>query len=177
MERKIKSDLIYNGKIIKVLKDEVFVEKGDGIKSIREVVEHHGGAVGLVVTRNRKIKFVRQYRYAIKDYLLELPAGKLEVGEDPKDTIYRELQEEVGVKAKKIEEVGRCYVSPGYCTEMIYMYYVDDYENTDTNFDECEELDLIELDVHEAYKLAETGKILDAKTLCLMMLVKDRIFK
>ena len=176
MERKINSELIYDGKIIKVLKDEVLVEKGEGIKSMREVVEHHGGAVGLVLTKDKKIKFVKQYRYAIKDYLLELPAGKLETGEDPKEAIYRELQEEVGAKANEIIEVGSCYVSPGYCTEMIYMYYVDDYEMTETNFDECENLDLVELDVIEAYKLAETGKIIDAKTLCLMMLVKDRVF-
>ena len=176
MERKLNSKLIYNGKIIKVHKDEVLVEKGEGIKSMREVVEHHGGAVGLVLTKDKKIKFVKQYRYAIKDYLLELPAGKLEIGEDPKDAIYRELQEEVGVKANKIDFIGSCYVSPGYCTEMIYMYYVDDYEETNTNFDECEDLDLIELDIDEAYKLAESGNIIDGKTLCLMMMVKERAF-
>ena len=177
MERKINSELIYDGKIIKVLKDEVFVEKGEGIKSMREVVKHNGGAVGLVLTKDNKIKFVKQYRYAIGDYLLELPAGKLEIGENPKDAIYRELQEEVGVKANKIETIASTYVSPGYCTEMIHMYYVEDYEETETNFDECEDLDLIELDVNEAYKLAEEGKILDAKTLCLMMMVKDKVFK
>ena len=176
MERKISSELIYDGRIIKVKKDEVFVEKGEGIKSMREVVEHYGGAVGFVLTKDKKIKFVRQYRYAIQDFLLELPAGKLEANEDPKDTIYRELQEEVGVKAKKIEFVGSCYVSPGYCTEMIYMYYVDEYEETETNFDECENLDSVELDVIEAYDLAENGKIIDGKTLCLMMMVKDKVF-
>lgn len=176
MEKKINSELIYDGKIIKVLKDDVIVEKGKGIKSVREVVEHHGGVVGLVLTNDKKIKFVKQYRYAIKDYLLELPAGKLEIGEEPKDAIYRELQEEVGVKANKIDFVGSCYVSPGYCTEMIYMYYVDDYDETDTNFDECEDLDLVELEISEAYELAETGKIIDGKTLCLMMMVKDRVF-
>ncbi len=177
MERKLKSEVIYDGKIIKVLKDDVLVEKGEGIKSMREVVLHHGGAVGLVKTKENKVLFVRQFRYAIGDYLLELPAGKLEKGEDPKDTIYRELQEEVGVKANHIDFVGKCYVSPGYCTEMIYMYYVDDYEMTETNFDECENLDMIELDIKEAYELAESGKIIDGKTLCLMMMVKDKLFK
>ena len=176
MERKLNSKVIYDGKIIKVLKDDVLVEKGAGIQSVREIVVHNGGAVGLVKTKDNKIIFVKQYRYAASDYLLELPAGKLEIGEDPKETIYRELQEEVGVKANKIDFVGYCYVSPGYCTEKIYMYYVDDYENTNTNFDECEDLDIIEYDFESAYKLIETGKIVDAKTICLMLMVKDKIF-
>ena len=97
MEKTIKSEIIYKGKIITVLKDDVLLDKDGGKNAIREVVLHNGGACGLVLTKDNKIRFVRQYRYAIKDYLIELPAGKIDLNEHPDQTIIRELEEEMGI--------------------------------------------------------------------------------
>ena len=177
MEKTINSNLIYKGKVITVYKDDVLVEKNGGIKSIREVVHHNGGVVGLVKTKNRKVKFVSQYRYVLKENIVELPAGKIEIGEDPKETIYRELIEEVGVKANNIEYVGKMFVSPGYCDEAIYMYYVDDYEDAEQSFDEDENLDVFEVEVEEAFKMIENGKLIDAKTVCLLLMKKEELLK
>jgi len=177
MEKTINSSLIYKGKVITIYKDDVLVEKNGGINSIREVVHHNGGVVGLVKTKDRKIKFVRQYRYVLKEKIIELPAGKIEIDEDPDVTIYRELIEEVGVKSNKMEYLGKMYVSPGYCDEAIHMYYVDDYEDAEQDFDEDEDLDVVEIDVEEAFEMIKQGKIVDAKTVCLLLLKKEELLK
>ena len=123
MEKTVKSNLIYKGKIITVLKDDISFEKKDGteVNAIREVVLHNGGACALVRTKENKIMFVKQYRYSIKDYLYELPAGKIDPNEDPDTTIIRELEEEVGIIAKSIERLGRIVLSPGFSNEFIYL--------------------------------------------------------
>ena len=177
MEKTIKSNVIYKGKIITVYKDDVYVDKNGGINTIREVVHHNGGVVGLVKTKDNKIKFVSQFRYPLKKEIIELPAGKIEIGEDPLETIHRELQEEVGVYANKIEFVGKMYVSPGYCDEAIHMYYVDDYNETEKCFDEDEQLNIFEVDINKAYEMIDKGEIIDAKTFCLLMMKKEAILK
>ncbi len=178
MEKTINSSIIYKGKIITVYKDDVLVEKNGGVvKSIREVVKHHGGAVGLVKTKDNKVLFVSQFRYPFKEKIIELPAGKVEENENSLETIYRELMEEVGVKANKIEYVGKILVSPGYCDEAVYMYYVDDYVETIQNFDVDENLEVLAIDIPKVFEMVDNGEIIDGKTLCLLLKKKDELLK
>ena len=164
----------YQGRIINMRYDEVIIE---GHETSREIVEHPGGAAALAVMNN-KIYFVRQYRHPYYEDVLEVPAGKLEVGEKPIVTIKRELSEEVGIINAKIEESGVLYPSPGYSNEVIHLFYTDDFTVSDnTNCDEDEFLDLVVLDIHEAYQLLDEGKIVDAKTLVLLHKYRNRIFK
>lgn len=172
-ENLVKRDIIYNGKIINVYNDVVSIENKN-ITSYREIVEHNGGVCAVIKTKDNKIKFVRQYRYAFGEFLLELPAGKIEKGEDPDLAIAREVEEEVGVSANKIIKVGRMYPSPGYCTEIIYLYYVDDYDDCEKHFDIDEDLDLFEYTYQEALELIENGKIVDAKTICLLLRLRNK---
>ncbi|MDD3171669.1 MAG: NUDIX hydrolase [Bacilli bacterium] len=166
LEKKLRSKLIYQGKIIRVRSDDVILE--NGVKTIREVVDHRGGACALVKTKNKEILFVKQFRYALGTDVLELPAGKIEANEDPLTTITRELMEEVGIKATKIESMGYILPTPGYSSEKIYLFYVEEYEECPSHFDEDESLEVISLSISEAYQMMEQSQIIDAKTLCLL---------
>lgn len=175
-EKLVKRDEIYNGKIIKVYNDVVSFE-GIDKTAYREVVSHNGGVCAVVRTKDNKIKFVRQFRYPFLDELIELPAGKIDEGETADDAIYREIVEEVGVKSKNIQKIGVMYPSPGYCNEIIHLYYVDEYELSETNFDEFEFLDIEEYSYFEALEMIEKGIIVDAKTICLLLRVREKFMK
>ena len=115
-EKTLNEKLIFEGKIITVHVDDV--ELPDGSKSIREIVEHSGGVCVAALTEDKKLKFVRQFRYPYKKELLELPAGKLEKGEDPMAAGIRELEEECGVVAEKVISMGQIYPTVAYCSEL-----------------------------------------------------------
>lgn len=172
-ENLLKREVIYKGKIINVYNDTITFA-GLEKQSNREIVEHNGGVCAVVKTKNNKIKFVKQFRYAVNEDLLELPAGKIEKGEDPDYTIAREIEEEVGISANKIIKIGKIYPTPGYCTEVLHLYYVDDYEECETRFDENEYLDEFEYTYQEAIEMIENGTIVDAKTICLLLRVREK---
>ena len=166
-ETKISSVEIYNGKVIKLRKDLVKIENSD-VEAYREIITHNGGCCALIKTKEGKIKFVKQFRYAYNEFTLELPAGKCEVGEKPIETITREVEEEAGIIPNNIIELGMMYPSPGYTNEIIHLYYIDDYKNSKAHFDEDEDLDLLEFTLDEALEMIENGRILDAKTIILI---------
>lgn len=174
-ERLLNKNYIYKGKIINLRRDDVYFENGN--KSVREIVEHRGGVCCLPLTKDKKIVFVKQYRYAYEKEILELPAGKLEIGENPDDAIERELKEEVGCFNSKIEFIQDMYPSPGYTNEIIRLYYTENFE---TNFvqslDEDEFVDIEMIDYKKAYEMFDNGEIEDSKTLCLLARCRDRIF-
>ena len=118
-ETTLTSKEIFNGHVIRVTYDTVKLENGD--TSFREVVHHHGGACVLAVTPDDKVYMVRQYRYALGEEIWELPAGKLEAGEDPFEAAKRELAEECGVTAGRYTDLGVIYPTVGYDSEKIYM--------------------------------------------------------
>lgn len=168
----VKRDVIYNGKIINVYNDLIKIE-GTEITSNREIVNHNGGVCAVVKTKEGKIKFVRQFRYAFNEFTIEVPAGKIERGEGPDYTILRELEEEVGVKAKSIKKIGILYPSPGFSQEVLHLYYTDDYDEVKSHFDYDEDLDSFELTYSEALKKIEDGEIVDAKTVAIILRVRD----
>ena len=166
-ETKIETKEIYNGKVVKLRVDKIAIEGKDDI-SYREVIHHNGGCSALIKTKDDKIIFVHQFRYAYNDFTLELPAGKCEIGEKPIETIAREVSEEVGIIPLHIEEMGYMYPSPGYTDEVIHLFYIDEYQECSTHFDDDEDLDRYEYNYDEVMEMINNGKIVDAKTLILI---------
>ncbi|MCC8022282.1 MAG: NUDIX hydrolase [Clostridiales bacterium] len=119
-EKTLEEQTVFQGKIFRVKRDKVLLPNGH--QSVREVVEHPGGVMVAPLTRDDTLLFVRQYRYAFRDVILELPAGKLEPGENPYDAGLRELREEVGARAEKVVTLGCIYPTVGYCSEVIHLY-------------------------------------------------------
>lgn len=168
MEKKISSKLIFDGKIIKVYKDKV--ECPNGNIASREVVRHHGG-VGILAVINHQILLVKQYRYPNAIDTLEIPAGKLEQNEDTAICALRELEEETNYSAKTLTLISKFLPTPGYCDEMLYIYEAQDiYEvSNPLACDEDEFIEVIKMDIDEAYQKVITHQIIDAKTVIAIM--------
>jgi len=172
METKINSQLIYDGAIIKVYQDQVVVEENN-LTTIREVVRHHGG-VGIIAIHESKIVLVKQFRYSINQYTIEIPAGKIEINEQPLLCASREIEEETGYRAKELTSILKIIPTPGYCDEEIHLFYTNDIIKVvnprDADIDEF--IDVVEMDIDEAYQLVREGKIIDAKTIIAIMYAK-----
>ncbi len=166
-ERKINSETIYDGKVVKLVKDEVLCPNGN--KSYREIVRHNGGAGVLCITPDNKVLLIKQFRYAYDEMLYEIPAGKLEAGEDPKLAAIRELEEETGMKASNVELLTEMYPTCGYSAERIYIYLALDCIKTQTNLDEDEFIIEEYIDFDKALDMVNDGTIKDAKTICALM--------
>lgn len=161
-EKTLGEERIFDGKIIGVRRDRV--ELPDGSTSFREVVEHPGGVAILPLEADGSILMVRQYRYPAERVLLEIPAGKLERGENPLDCGIRELREEVGRLAGSIESLGHHFASPGYLTETIHLYLATDLTATSQQLDEGEFLTVERIPFEEAVRMVMDGRIEDGKT-------------
>ncbi len=161
-EKTLSSERIYEGKIINLRKDKVTVVHGT---SYREIVEHNGGAVLLTVTDEGKMIMIRQYRKAAGKVMFEVPAGKIDPGEDPLVTAGRELKEETGYTAGSIKYLCRFYPSVGFSEECLYLYLCTDLKAGETDFDENEAIDMEEWDIADLHAMVRRGEIDDAKTL------------
>lgn len=168
-EKTLNSQIIYDGRVVKVFKDSV--ELSTGQKSFREVVKHSGGVVILAVKED-KILLVKQFRYPLREVMFELPAGKLEAGEDPFEAAKRELEEETGYCANKWTNLGYVYTSPGYSNEKLYLYKAEDLEFTHCHPDEGEIIQAFEYKYDEVLKMIDNGEVNDAKTLCAILRAK-----
>ncbi len=166
MEKTVKKNTIYSGKVVNLRCDEVLLENGKPGK--REIVEHPGGAA-ILCEKEGKIVLVRQYRYAYGEELLEIPAGKLNRGEEPLSAAMREFEEETGLVAGKMTLLFRLYPSPGYTNEIIYIYLAEEVREGKQHLDEDEFLSVVLLPLKEAKKLCEEGKITDSKTLTAIL--------
>ena len=157
---------VYKGKIIEVFVDTL---KIGGRSAIREVVRHPQGVVILAVLEDGRIPFVRQHRYPIGQPLLELPAGKVDPGEDPASSARRELEKETGYRPSSLEHVLSFYPTPGFCDELLHLFYTEHLKRTATNpeFDEELELELYTRD--ETMDLCARGEIRDGKTLLALL--------
>lgn len=162
-EKTISSKTVYKGKVFEVTTDEV--ELSNGMKTRRDVVVHPGGVV-IYAQKEDKVLFVKQYRYPTKEVQIELPAGRLEIGEDPLLAAQRELREETGYIAENWESLGYIFTSFGICTEKLYLFKAENLTFDKPDPDEGEILDYFEISVNEMHKLIKDGTINDAKTLC-----------
>jgi ADP-ribose pyrophosphatase len=166
MER-IRRDELYRSKIISVYTDQVRFP--DGQVRERAVVEHPG-AVVVVAEEGGELLFVRQFRYAAGETLIELVAGTLEPGEDPLTTAHRELQEEAGFKAGRMTKLGEFYSAPGFCSELLHLYLAQDLTPSRLAMDEDEEIVLERYSTSDALLMVGRGELRDAKTLAGLML-------
>ncbi len=165
-EKTLESKRIYDGKILKLKKDKVLLPNGN--TSFREIVEHSGGSC-VLCERDGKILLVKQYRYAYQKELWEIPAGKINEGEDPSETAIRELEEESGVRAEKVELLYEIYPSPGYTSEVIYLYKASGFTQTEMHLDEDEFVTGEWFTVGEILDMIKSGVIKDGKTLIALL--------
>lgn len=162
-ETTIAEQEIYKGSIIRVHVDDAKLE--DGAMAKREVVEHPGGVSVAVLTGQNELIFVRQFRYPYKEVLLELPAGKLEPGEDPFEAVKREQREETGTAAEHYISLGNVYPTPGYCGEIIRLWACRLTEDRGVlHLDEDEFLENERIPLEKAVEMVCNNEIPDAKT-------------
>ncbi len=160
-EKKISSKEMYHGNIISLYVDEVLCPNGQ--KAKREYVKHPGGVCILAMVDN-KVIMERQFRYAYGKDIYELPAGKIEKGEDPKLAAFRELEEETGYTAKELVSMGVIYPSVGYTDEIIYLYFAKELTKAERHLDDDEFIDIEFVPIDKLKKEVENGTIKDAKT-------------
>ncbi len=161
-EDMILEETIYDGRVIEI--KQRLIRQHDARFQLREVVKHNGGVGILAITPDDEVFMVRQYRTAANAALLEIPAGKLEVGEDPAECAGRELEEECAIKAKSLHLLGAFYPTPGYSSEMIHLYWTNDYVQGEQNLDDGEELELYRIPIQEVIDMIHEGQIQDGKT-------------
>ncbi|MBO7156757.1 MAG: NUDIX hydrolase [Clostridia bacterium] len=161
IEKEVNAHTLYSGKIINLRVDDIALPNGDC--AIREYVEHKGGAAVLPIDNEGNAYLVKQFRYPYRELLLEIPAGKLEVGEPPIVTATRELKEETGFVGK-VEPYGVLYPTPGYTNEKLYIFVATELEKGDMCLDNDEFLEVVKVPLEELTEWVLSGKIKDAKT-------------
>lgn len=161
-EQTIEKHMLYEGRILNLRNDDVVLPNGH--KSAREVVEHPGGVCVAAVDDDGTVLLVRQYRYPFGEELLELPAGKLEYGEDPLECGKRELHEETGATATEYTSLGKFYPTCGYSNEIIYLYLAKGLTYGEQCPDEDEFIDVVRLPLKEAVSMVLSNALPDGKT-------------
>ena len=168
----LSSRTIYTGKVFDILVAEI--REGQAFYQ-REIVNHHGSAVIIPVFDDNTIAFVRQYRHAAGEYLLEIPAGTLQENESPESGAVRELEEEIGFKAKNIEKLSEFYVSPGFLTEKMNLFLATELTETAQNPDTDEFIEIEIISFEEAFAKIGNGEIKDAKTIIGVLLTAAKL--
>lgn len=161
-EKKVSSEIKYNGIIFTITQDVAELENGNLAK--RDVLHHSGGVCVIPVTDNNEIYLVKQFRYPFQTITTEVPAGKLNPGESHAECGKRELLEETGCTCREYTYLGEMYPTPAYDTEITHIYLARGLEFENQNLDEDEFLDVIKIPLSEAVKLVMDGKLKDGKT-------------
>lgn len=171
----VNRDIPFVGRVFRVEVDQVLFE-GKDKPARRETIIHPGGTVVVPVKANGKILLIKQFRYAHNEVIIELPAGKLEYGEDPQLCATRELKEETGYSTSNISNLGKIYTTCGFCNEVLHMYVAKDLIEGDHAREDGEEgIELIELSLDEIDEKIISGEIVDAKTICGINLYKPNV--
>jgi ADP-ribose pyrophosphatase len=169
----LKSEIIYPGRAFTIRRDTLRLP--DGHETRLDIVEHIGSVIIVPMDADGNILFVRQYRHAAGLDLLELPAGTLDDGEAPEACAHREIREETGMAAGKLEYLGGFYLAPGYSTEFMHVYLATDLHSDPLEADADEFLSVENIPLAEALELAENGGIPDAKSLAAFFLGKSHL--
>lgn len=168
----LSSQKVFEGRVFNVTVDTI----GEGeLTYQREVVHHNGSAVIVPVFDDGTVALVKQYRHPAVRYLLEVPAGTLDKGERPETGAARELQEELGLVAARLEKLSEFFVSPGFCEEKMWVYLATELTEGKQSLDDDEVLEVVRLPIAEALELITTGEIQDAKTIIGLMLAAPRV--
>jgi len=172
-EKTLQVDKKFEGRVFQV--EVQTVEMPDGRPARREIVRHNGGACVVALDDRQCVYLVRQFRKPFDAELLEIPAGKLEPGEDPAVCAARELAEETGLRAGKIEFLTAVYPSPGYCSEILSIYLATDLTQGETHLDDGEHLSCHPVPLDVVLSMIDRGEIHDAKTLVALLTVSRRL--
>lgn len=171
-EKTLESEKIYNGKVLNLRRDKVTTVNGD--TAYREIIEHSGGVVVAAITKDGKMVMVSQFRKAVEEVVFEAPAGKLEEGEDNLQAAIRELKEETGYSAAKIEFMGSYFSSCGYTSEKLYFFLCRGLTAGETEFDDHEALIVEEYPLKDLFQQVVKGEINDAKTALAILLAYEK---
>lgn len=166
-ECKLSSEMKFDGKLIKVTYDVADV---NGKEAWREVVHHPGASAVVAIDEENRIIMEKQFRYALNDYLLEIPAGKLDKGEDPLVCAKRELEEETGIIASEWISLGTIATSPGFCNEVIHLFVAKGLSKGEIHWDEDEYVEVERYRFDELLQRIKEEKIKDSKSLSALLL-------
>ncbi|WP_020675181.1 NUDIX hydrolase [Geopsychrobacter electrodiphilus] len=169
----LSEEIIFNGRILDLARETHRLPNGREARF--EIIHHPGGAAALPIDPDGRLLLIRQFRPAARGTILEIPAGRLEPGEDPATCIVRELQEEVGRKAGRVELLSKIYSTVGFCQEIIHIYLATELTPTPTAREEHEFIELLPLTAAEAFALVDSGQISDAKTLIALQAYRQRL--
>jgi len=161
-EETLSSEVVFEGRILKLRVDTV--RTADGRKSTREVVEHAACIAVIAVDTNDNVLLVRQYRQALGKELLEIPAGGIDKGEDPKAAVIREMQEETGFRPQRVERLGGFYTTPGFCNEYLYLYLAADLVPGRLHAEDTPGIEVVRVPLSQVPDLIASDEIEDAKT-------------
>ena len=159
---KITEEIIYHGRILDLAREVHSMP--DDRESGFEIIRHPGGAAALPILDDGRLLLIRQFRPAAQGYIYEIPAGRLEIGEDAAGCVERELEEEVGYKPQQLESLGYVYSSVGFCNEKIYLFIATKLEQTQTAHEPDEFIEPLVVTLDEALEMISAGTITDAKT-------------
>jgi ADP-ribose pyrophosphatase len=159
----VRRQQIYEGKVVDLEVDTI--ELPSGKNAIREVVKHPGGVVAIPILDDGKLILIRQFRYPLKKFILELPAGKLDSGLSPMDTICHEIEEETGFHAASVKEELSFYTSPGFCNEIIHFFVAKGLTPVAQRLEEGEHITVEFYTMEDCLRMIEEGAIADAKTI------------
>jgi ADP-ribose pyrophosphatase len=163
---------VYHGRVIDVA---VYTVRERGVTYKREVVHHPGGAGVVAVFDDNTVALVRQYRQPPVRYLLELPAGRLDPPERPEECAARELEEEIGVRAGRLEKLSEFFTTPGFCEEKLWVYLATALTETRQNLEGDEMLEIVRVSFPRAFEMIVDGEIEDAKTIIGLLLAAQRL--
>jgi ADP-ribose pyrophosphatase len=169
----VRSEIVYHGHVFDVRQDQLRLPNG-GLAQI-DVVDHRGAVTMIPVDSQGQIWFIRQYRHAIKQVLMELPAGAAEIGESPMASAQRELREEIGMAAGNLQEIGAFYLAPGYSNEYMHIFLASDLQPAPLPADEDEYLKIEKVSARQALLLAETGQLEDSKSLIALFWARPHL--
>jgi len=159
---KITEEIIYHGRILDLAREVHSMP--DNRESSFEIIHHPGGAAALPILEDGRLLLIRQFRPAIQDYIYEIPAGRLEIGETPASCVERELQEEIGYRPGHLESLGYVYSSVGFCNEQIHLFIATDLQQTQTAHEPDEFIEPLVVTLDDALEMISAGTITDAKT-------------
>jgi len=168
IESQLATELIYDGNIIKVTKDTILLPNDR--RTTREVVEHASVVCVMPLDEDGYVHMVKQYRYAISDVLLEVPAGGIEKGESPEEAAVRELQEEIGKYPGELIQLGGFWLTPGWCNEYMYAFLAKDLTDSKLPADDDENIQVVKIPLSEILREVHSGLIPDAKTIATISL-------
>jgi ADP-ribose pyrophosphatase len=167
-EKKLSTQQIYQGRAVNIRVDTV--EKAGGTKTTREVVEHSDCIAVVAIDEQGNVLLVRQFRHAVDKFLLEIPAGGIDPGEEPVDAVRRELQEEIGYFPRRIDKLGGFYATPGYGTEYLYCFVATDLVPARLVAEDTDEIELVRVSPSEIPQLIASGEICDAKSIAALLM-------